>query len=72
MYKAIDFNYLETSTKTDAISQMMRLLDSKNQEIVDRTKRYLDNQILNYRNKNNNWQEFNISIQKVKNIENIN
>ena len=71
--KEIDFYYLEYSTSTDAIPEIIRLLKTTDEELKMQVNEYL---IYEYRNliyNNNSWQGFNISRKNaIKELEKLN
>lgn len=66
---AIDFYYLIRSTKTDAIPEITRLLKAKNPYVEAVAREYLNEEISDYKAKEFSWQEYNISVQRVKKME---
>lgn len=62
----IDLSYLIQNTGTDAISQIIRLLDAKNEYIVQRVENYLYNERENLQSEEKNWQELNFSKLKAE------
>ena len=62
----IDLEYLFHHTGTDAIEQMKRLLNAKDETITKRVKEYLLQQKEELKDTNNSWQETNLSEIKAK------
>ena len=57
----IDLEYLFHHTGTDAIGQIKRLLNAKDESVVERVKEYLLLEKEELQNTQNNWQETNLS-----------
>ena len=62
----IDLEYLFHHTGTDAIEQMKRLLNAKDETITKRVKEYLLQEKEELKDTNNSWQETNLSEIKAK------
>ena len=63
----IDFNYLESYTGLDAISQIKRLLNSEDKALAEKARYYLYEEKENLQNENESWQEFNLSRWNARN-----
>ena len=62
----IDLEYLFHHTGTDAIGQMKRLLNAKDETVVKRVKEYLLQEKEELQYTENSWQEANLSEIKAK------
>ena len=59
--RTIDIDYLMENTGTDAVQEMLRLLNAKDKKISRRIKEYLKSGKEEYEDKKKYWQEFNLS-----------
>ena len=59
--RTIDIDYLMENTGTDAVQEMLRLLNAKDKNISRRVKEYLKSGKEEYEDKKKYWQEFNLS-----------
>ena len=59
--RTIDVDYLMENTGTDAVQEMLRLLNAKDKNISRRVKEYLKSGKEEYEDKKKYWQEFNLS-----------
>ena len=59
--RTIDIDYLMENTGTDAVQEMLRLLNAKDKNISRRIKEYLKSGKEEYEDKKKYWQEFNLS-----------
>lgn len=64
--RKIDFSYLENSTHTDAIPQIIRLLDADDKNLKRRVNNYLVNVYDELEEEKASFQSFNISKQRAK------
>ena len=62
----IDLDYLFNHTGTDAIGQMKRLLNAKDETVAKRVKEYLLQEKEGLQDTKTNWQEANLSEIKAK------
>ena len=62
----IDLTYLLNHTGTDAIGEIKRLLNAKNQNVVKRVEEYLLEEKEQLQETKKSWQEINLSYIKAK------
>ena len=67
---AIDLVYLEIETGTDAVSQMMRILETKigTQQIETETRKYLNRVYTNLEEQDMDFRDYNISRSKARKL----
>lgn len=62
----IDYYYLQNNLSTDAVPEMIRLLEVKDEKVKDEMKNYFRKLKVEIEKEERKWQEYNISIERAK------
>lgn len=66
--REIDISYLKRCTGTDALSELARLLEAKDEKIVENIVGHLYSEKIELEEEKTKWQEFNLSKHKAKEV----